>query len=87
MPEDEADPADVKAIVVPGSQITDLSESGSDRMRPHDQIVFARTSPQQKLIIVENNQRLGHVVVVTWDEVNDSSAFKKASIGVAMGIG
>lgn len=86
IPVEDVDRSDVKAIVVPGSQIKDLEQDDWDRILGHEQIVFARTSPQQKLIIVENNQRLGNIVAVTGDGVNDSPALKKANIGIAMGI-
>ena len=80
-------PREAKAAVVHGGEIKDMSEKQIDEiLMYHSEIVFARTSPQQKLIIVEGCQRMGAIVAVTGDGVNDSPALKKADIGVAMGI-
>merc|ERR1711992_91480 len=83
----DVNPREAKACVVHGGEIKDMSEKQiDDILMYHTEIVFARTSPQQKLIIVEGCQRMGAIVAVTGDGVNDSPALKKADIGVAMGI-
>jgi len=87
IPLSEVDQSMISAVVVAGHELKDMTEEQLDEILKFREVVFARTSPQQKLRIVEGCQRRGSIVAVTGDGVNDSPALKKADIGVAMGSG
>nr|XP_025036570.1 sodium/potassium-transporting ATPase subunit alpha-2 [Pelodiscus sinensis] len=60
IPVSQVNPREAKACVVHGSDLKDMSAEQLDEiLKNHTEIVFARTSPQQKLIIVEGCQRQG----------------------------
>ena len=70
--------------VLEGTQIDGLSFAELQEQAARID-VFARTSPEHKLRLVEALQASGLVVAMTGDGVNDAPSLKRADIGIAMG--
>jgi magnesium-transporting ATPase (P-type) len=71
--------------ILNGSEMDGMGEPALEEAL-RGEVILARVAPEHKLRAVSALQRMGHVVAVTGDGVNDAPALKKADIGVAMGI-
>ena len=76
-----------RAVVITGPELHAFTDEKWEWALGHRDLVFARTSPENKLEIVKQMQQRGYSVAVTGDGVNDSPALKQADVGVAMGGG
>ncbi|MDO8793097.1 MAG: cation-transporting P-type ATPase [Vicinamibacterales bacterium] len=72
------------ATIVTGDELDALEEPARSA-RIAASAILARISPAQKLLIVDALKKMGAVVAMTGDGVNDAPALRRADIGIAMG--
>ncbi|RBR10299.1 uncharacterized protein FIESC28_09526 [Fusarium coffeatum] len=72
-------------IAMDGPTFRDLKPEQLDAVIPRLQ-VLARSSPEDKLLLVTHLKRMNETVAVTGDGTNDGLALKAADVGFAMGI-
>ncbi|KAF8541442.1 hypothetical protein BDD12DRAFT_829221 [Trichophaea hybrida] len=74
-----------EGVIMEGPKFRLLSEKDMDQVLPKLQ-VLARSSPEDKRILVRRLKELGETVAVTGDGTNDGPALKMADVGFSMGI-
>ena len=79
--------ANYKSLLLTGTDLDEIEDDDWRTITKYEEIVFARTTPSQKLRVVEEFKKDKNIVAVTGDGVNDSPALKAANIGIAMGGG
>lgn len=73
-----------RGLLLEGHSLSGLSDEDWSVICEYQEIVFARTTPEQKLRIVEEFRKRDNVVAVTGDGVNDAPALRAADVGVAI---
>lgn len=74
-----------KGRVLTGDDLRRLSGIELRALLRDSSLIFSRVSPGDKFQIVALLKKMGNVVAVTGDGVNDTLSLKQANIGVAMG--
>jgi Ca2+-transporting ATPase len=75
-----------KENILDGEELDLMSDKDLDK-RLKEIKIYARVEPKHKMRIVQAWQRIGEVVAMTGDGINDAPALKRADIGVAIGSG
>ena len=72
-------------VVIKGADLKATSDDQLKEVFKNRAVIFSRVSPDDKYRIVDLLMKLGEIVAVTGDGVNDTLSLKRADIGIAMG--
>jgi len=81
-----ASPRDA-ALLLTGADLMSLNDYQWEQVCAYPEIVFSRTTPDQKLRIVREFQKRRQVVGMTGDGVNDAPALRAADVGISLASG
>lgn len=86
LPIQQIDPSLAQVSIVHGTDMQQYTPEILDSLTSSNQeLIFARLTPQQKLQIVESFQRIGSIVAVVGDSINDIPMMKKSDVSICLG--
>ncbi|ODV67407.1 hypothetical protein HYPBUDRAFT_152365 [Hyphopichia burtonii NRRL Y-1933] len=73
-----------RAIAISGHDMNFLNDNQWDQLTNYKEIIFARTTPEQKLMIVNQFQKRKHIVGMIGDGINDAPSLRAADVGISL---